>query len=259
MAAPPPAAQIVSPFPTPPVYASLYTSERIASGDPSLLPPSVHADFTVFGEEYHLNDEVIRPLAETGIRQLYVNKKEWKAEMKKLNSSALAAFADLVSILIDCPDRPERVDKLNDIRDIFINMHHLINEFRPIQARDTLRMMQQKQLEELEAAVEDFKDFLVEAKNTFRQSLKMDDVVRIPVPAYRPDLEGPEGGLPAMPVEEKRTEIETAMGGLSVGIERNTVHSSSPRPEHLQRMLARRRMDAATWSTFVGDDQRMEE
>ncbi|GMS99669.1 hypothetical protein PENTCL1PPCAC_21844 [Pristionchus entomophagus] len=258
MAAPPAAAQIISPFPTPPAYFKSYTSEWVAAGRPELLPPCVHADFTVFGEEYHLNDEIIRPLSETNIKQLYVNKKEWKMEMKKLNSSAVAAFVDLVSMLIHSPDHQERTDKLNDIRDIFINMHHLINEFRPIQARDTLRMMQQKQLGELETTVNDFKDFLVEAKKTFRQSLKVDTVVRLPVPAYRPDLEGPEGGEPSKKEEIRKQEIETAIGGLSVGVERKTVHSSRPRPEQLQHMRQKRRSDAAVWSSFLGHDVKME-
>ncbi|KAF8369134.1 let-49 [Pristionchus pacificus] len=250
----PPAAQIVSPFPTPPAYYQFYTSDNIANARVP-LPPCAHADFTVFGEDYHLNDEIIRPLSEAGIRQLYVNKKDWKTEMKKLNSSAVAAFVDLVSILISCPDSQDRVDKLNDIRDIFINMHHLINEFRPIQARDTLRMMQQKQLDELERTVNDFKDFLVEAKKAFRQSLKVDEVVRLPIPAYRPDLEGPVEE-PKRKEETKKREIELAMIGLSVGGERKqqaATSSSTPRPEQQQRLLQKRAMDHAAWSAIFGE------
>ncbi|GMT27001.1 hypothetical protein PFISCL1PPCAC_18298 [Pristionchus fissidentatus] len=252
MAAPPASAQIISPFPAPPVYARLYASEAIAL-QPAPLPPTIHADFVAFGEEYHLNDEVIRPLSETGIRQLYVNKKEWKAEMKKLNSSAVAAFVDLISMLIASPDNQERTDKLNDIRDIFINMHHLINEFRPIQGRDTLRMMQQKQLGELETSVDDFKDFLAEAKKTFRQSLKMDEVARIPIPAYRHDLEGPE-----VVKEEEKQQVQAGMATTVRGGERRTIHSSTPRPEQLLHMLQRRRNDEALWNDLTGGVEKME-
>ena len=47
--------------------------------------------------------------------------------------SAVAAFLDLVEILIRAPDDPERIDKIHDIQIIFINMHHLLNEHRPLQ------------------------------------------------------------------------------------------------------------------------------
>ena len=39
------------------------------------------------------------------------------------------------------PDSQKRVEKIDDLRLLFIHMHHLINEFRPHQARETLRKM----------------------------------------------------------------------------------------------------------------------
>lgn len=47
--------------------------------------------------------------------------------------SVVAAFLDLVDILIKSPEHSERIEKINDIQMIFINMHHLVNEFRPHQ------------------------------------------------------------------------------------------------------------------------------
>ena len=47
------------------------------------------------------------------------------------------------------PDSPERREKLDTIRLIFINMHHLVNEHRPVQARDTLKHMMVKQNKEV--------------------------------------------------------------------------------------------------------------
>jgi mediator of RNA polymerase II transcription subunit 7 len=45
--------------------------------------------------------------------------------------------------------------KVQDIRTILINMHHLINEYRPHQARETLIMMMEEQLEEMDKEIED--------------------------------------------------------------------------------------------------------
>ncbi|KAG0344101.1 Mediator of RNA polymerase II transcription subunit 7, partial [Podila minutissima] len=37
--------------------------------------------------------------------------------------------------------------KVDQIRLIFINMHHILNEYRPHQARETMRLMMQEQLD----------------------------------------------------------------------------------------------------------------
>jgi len=76
-----------------------------------------------------------------------------KGELKKLNRSILICFLELLDILIDNPASPavsclatniscvnmipnlfQRNQKIKDLTDLFINMHHLINEFRPHQA-----------------------------------------------------------------------------------------------------------------------------
>ena len=52
----------------------------------------------------------------------------------------MANFLDLLEILIRCPDSSKRIEKIDDIKLLFIHMHHLINEFRPHQAREALRV-----------------------------------------------------------------------------------------------------------------------
>ena len=64
-----------------------------------------------------------------------------KKELRKLNHSVLVNFLDLIDILIKCPESPKRDEKIEDINLLFIHMHHLINEFRPHQARETLRLV----------------------------------------------------------------------------------------------------------------------
>ncbi|VDK79717.1 unnamed protein product [Gongylonema pulchrum] len=42
------------------------------------------------------------------------------------------------------------MEKINNLRLLFINMHHLINEYRPLQARDTLQVMMKAQIKSIE-------------------------------------------------------------------------------------------------------------
>ena len=75
-----------------------------------------------------------------GIKRLYPINFDHRKELKKLNHSVLANFLDLLEILIRCPDSSKRIEKIDDIKLLFIHMHHLINEFRPHQAREALRV-----------------------------------------------------------------------------------------------------------------------
>lgn len=47
----------------------------------------------------------------------------------------------MVDVLIRCPDTSKRQEKKEDMSLLFVHMHHLINEFRPHQARETLRVL----------------------------------------------------------------------------------------------------------------------
>lgn len=47
----------------------------------------------------------------------------------------------MLDLLIQCPDSPRRAEKVDDISLLFIHIHHLLNEFRPHQARETVRVM----------------------------------------------------------------------------------------------------------------------
>ncbi|PIC54573.1 hypothetical protein B9Z55_003771 [Caenorhabditis nigoni] len=166
------ATQTVSPFPNPPEYASAYTWDRIDNGS---APPPPHplTEFKVFGEEYRLEEDVIAPLSTAGVEQYYVDKNNWKAEMKKLNRSAIAAFFDLLEILIRAPDHPARDKKMVDLHTIFINMHHLINEFRPVQARDSVRILQERQIDELTETCDEFRKYLAYGREVVEDQFKM--------------------------------------------------------------------------------------
>merc|ERR1712066_555815 len=83
-----------------------------------------------------------------------------RKELRKLNHSILVNFLDLIDILIKCPESPRREEKVDDINLLFIHMHHLINEFRPHQARETLRVMLMVQRRKRTQFTQKFKEHL---------------------------------------------------------------------------------------------------
>ena len=93
-----------------------------------------------------MNDEaIIRPLESQGIKRLYAKDSDHKKELKKMNASILINFLDLIDVLVKCPDTSKREEKCSDIAMLFVQMHHLINELRPHQARETIRVTLQCQ------------------------------------------------------------------------------------------------------------------
>lgn len=93
----------------------------------------------MFDAPFHPDDPIIRPLESQGIRRLHPQSYDPKRELKKLNHSILVNFIDMIDVLIKCPDTSRREEKKDDLNLLFVHMHHLINEFRPHQARETLR------------------------------------------------------------------------------------------------------------------------
>uniref|UniRef100_A0A224YV17 Mediator of RNA polymerase II transcription subunit 7 n=1 Tax=Rhipicephalus zambeziensis TaxID=60191 RepID=A0A224YV17_9ACAR len=132
----------VSSLPLPPMqYVGLYTDENVQRGRAPSPPRPLHEGYSMFGAPFHGDEPVIRPLESQGIRRLYPQNYEHKKELKKLNHSLLVNFLDMVDILIRCPDTSKRLEKKEDMSLLFIHMHHLINEYRPHQARETLRVL----------------------------------------------------------------------------------------------------------------------
>ncbi|KAJ3241670.1 Mediator of RNA polymerase II transcription subunit 7 [Chytriomyces hyalinus] len=81
-----------------------------------------------------------------GVAQLYesTNTGDRAAELKKLNHAILLNFMELLQILVKNPE--EHTRKIEHIRLLFININYLLNEYRPHQARDTLKLLMQLQI-----------------------------------------------------------------------------------------------------------------
>ncbi|XP_053735173.1 mediator of RNA polymerase II transcription subunit 7 [Synchiropus splendidus] len=138
--------QQVSALPPPPMqYIKEYTDENIRKGLVPKPPPPIRDSYTMFGNQFQCDDIIIRPLESQGIERLHPMQFDHKRELKKLNMSILVNFLDLLDILIKSPGSMKREEKLEDLKLLFVHMHHLINEYRPHQARETLRVMMEVQ------------------------------------------------------------------------------------------------------------------
>ena len=62
----------------------------------------------------------------------------------KISKSLLLNFLEFTGILSVSPEQFE--SKVEDLRNLFINAHHLLNLYRPHQARESLIMMMEEQL-----------------------------------------------------------------------------------------------------------------
>lgn len=176
-----PVVQLSSTYPLAPMdYVNMYTNENIKMGKAPMPPPIIKDTYTCFGKPIDPNDVLIRSLDQQGIQRLYtasseiiptqpsllphVNINSHKKELKKLNHSILIAYLDLLEILVKSPNTQLPLDqqqidlnnqqytfktlrdqKLEDMELLFINMHHLVNELRPHQARDNIRCILETQ------------------------------------------------------------------------------------------------------------------
>ncbi|KAI1648991.1 MED7-domain-containing protein [Daldinia loculata] len=135
----------------------------------NLQPPPEPTDgvWRVFGDTYKLKDELPR-LEDTDVKPLFPNPEERDQDgkhfdraliLKRLAKSLLLNFLELTGLLAINPEAAE--EKTQDMRHLFLNFHHLINEYRPHQARESLISMMQAQLDRTRAetnAIRDAKD-----------------------------------------------------------------------------------------------------
>lgn len=157
---------LASLYPPPPPYYKLYTAENCDKaakfkeehGDEvpadkliaDLLPPPLPSGETYrnYGSIWSVQEQ-LPTLADSGITQLYPEGSEKStatltAELKKLLYSALVGYVGLVQTLSADPTKfGYSVERLQII---FINMHHLLNTYRPLQSQETLVLKMEDQI-----------------------------------------------------------------------------------------------------------------
>ncbi|GAB5589644.1 Mediator of RNA polymerase II transcription subunit 7 [Umbelopsis nana] len=159
-----------SAWPEPPAFYLRYTNENLEQArllkhkkvDPAdvrldfpveLLepPPPIEGSYVVFDQHWQTDDRLLS-LEEMNVKQLYPSGKidrvyELKKEPNKFG------------------------DRIEDISNILINIHHILNEYRPHQARETLRLMMETQLKKKVLATAELKRRRDEARGML-QTLK---------------------------------------------------------------------------------------
>lgn len=163
----------VSSLPLPPIqYINQYSDEMIRRGRAPRPPPPIHDTYHMFGNSFNTEESIIRPLESQGIKRLYPLHFDRRRELKKLNQSLLVNFLDLLDLLVHCPDSPRRAEKVEDLSLLFIHIHHLLNEFRPHQARETLRVMMELQRRERLETASRFQKHLDKVQEILQQALQ---------------------------------------------------------------------------------------
>ncbi|KHN95887.1 Mediator complex, subunit Med7 [Metarhizium album ARSEF 1941] len=181
---------LASTFPNPPPFWKDFTPDRVARIDElrsafaggaseqasspavripglpgelaNLQPPPEPSDgrWRVFGAQYTLNDK-LPTLEEQGIANLPTtalsDSKDAKHydrafQLKKLSKSLLLNFLELAGTLSRDPAHAQ--GKIQDLRTLFVNIHHILNEYRPHQARESAIAMMQDHLDRTRSETE---------------------------------------------------------------------------------------------------------
>lgn len=167
--------QAVSALPLPPMFYQSYSDENIQRGKAPQppRPPKPYEHYSSFGFNYGgANDgQIVPPLETQNVKRLHPANYEHRRELIKMNHSLLCAVLDLLQILVTSADSPQRTQKLSDIYLILIHMQHLINELRPVQARDALAAMMQRQVKATREAVMSITKVMNKAANIVNKAI----------------------------------------------------------------------------------------
>lgn len=84
-----------------------------------------------------------------------------------ISKSLLLNFLEFVGILSVFPEQFE--SKVEDLRNLFINAHHLLNLYRPHQARESLIMMMEEQLDRTREEIREMDSVKAEIEGVMEQ------------------------------------------------------------------------------------------
>ena len=136
--------------------------------------------------------------------------------LRRIAQSLLLNFMELVGVLAIDPAAYE--GKIADLRTLFLNAHHLLNEYRPHQARESLALMMEDQLEQCRAeteAIREAKEKVEKVLEGLREDVEREEMRgKVRREKEREDEEGGRGGR-GREDEELRvwTTLETELGG----------------------------------------------
>lgn len=118
----------------------------------------------------------IASLPERGIEQLFPDSLADEAAgpsaghayyLLKISKSLLLNFLELAGILSIVPEQHE--PKLKDIRNLFVNAHHLLNLYRPHQSRESLIALMEEQLEKAREEIQEMDEMKAHVETYLRE------------------------------------------------------------------------------------------
>ncbi|KAF1330489.1 Mediator of RNA polymerase ii transcription subunit, partial [Globisporangium splendens] len=172
--------EIVSEFPAPPAFFVLYRD----GADQGPAPPEpMEPQYHMFGTPYSTQDAVPDLLPQEG-RKLYLNAKNSagaNASSVKSDGAAAedadgAAAADegaeksKTEVKHEDNDRIDYKAEMKKCEQLFLNMHNLINTFRPHQARETVIEMLKAQIKERREAIQDIRKTIDDSRKAVEQT-----------------------------------------------------------------------------------------
>ncbi|KAF5929800.1 hypothetical protein HPG69_002525 [Diceros bicornis minor] len=87
----------------------------------------------MFNNQFQCDDLITCPLESQDMKQLHPMQFDHKKELRKLKTSVLINFLDMLDFLIRSPGNTEGEEKLEDLKLLFVPVHPFINEYRPYQ------------------------------------------------------------------------------------------------------------------------------
>lgn len=139
-----------SQFPAPPGFYALYEAGPDAGPPP---PQPIRGQIHALGEFFDTDAPFVPPL---DVPQQYTVRPDYtvdiKAELVKFNKSLLFLFLELLSVLVQHPSAYSSA--LSPVLVTQHNMMHLINLARHHQARETLKLALQSQIQQKQAALD---------------------------------------------------------------------------------------------------------
>jgi len=194
---------ILNKFPPPPAYFQLYGDpidiENVEESNKDVIrkekesinyprnlnppKPPEGSEYVMFGGRYSTKLEQVS-LEESGREKLYAELKENKdvvKELHKLHKSMLFKYLLLLKQVTknNSPNDRQYEIYVQEIELMLINIHHLINTYRPHQARQTVLAVLQHQnnwvdrMNELKSAMEETKEIIFKAKEMLHNQINI--------------------------------------------------------------------------------------
>ncbi|KAJ3276133.1 Mediator of RNA polymerase II transcription subunit 7 [Terramyces sp. JEL0728] len=167
------ATELSTAFPFPPTYYENYTDENIEkfnkekeSGNITLNlepPEPPEGPFIQFGEQDNIKIQ-LPDVKEIGIQCSDSAGLSRSDHLKMLNKSLLLNFVEMLDLLVT--DTANANYKVEHLRSLFVEFHHLLNEYRPHQGRETLMMIMKEQIEHKRTVTKEIRDQILAIKNT---------------------------------------------------------------------------------------------